>query len=94
MEEKKLSLKAQNLTLENKENLNITGVEHVESFNDEEVTLLTTKGVLIVKGMKLNISKLNVDEGRLTVKGIINSIIYSDKEIEREKEGFFKKIFK
>ena len=94
MEEKNSTLKSQNLTLENKEKLNITGVEYVDSFNDEEVVLSTSKGVLIVKGLKLNISKLNVEEGKLTVKGIINSVKYSDKETERQKGNLFKKIFK
>lgn len=94
MEEKNATTRSQNLTLENKEKLNITGVEYVDSFNDEEVVLSTTKGVLIIKGLKLNISKLNVEEGKLTVKGIINSINYSDKETDRQKGSIIKRIFK
>lgn len=94
MEGQNLMAKSQNLILENKEKLNITGVEYVDSFNDERVILSTTKGVLIVRGLKLNISKLNVEEGRLVVKGVINSINYSDKETERQKGNIIKKIFK
>ena len=36
----------QTLTLENREKLGITGVERVESFNDENVVLTTNKGKL------------------------------------------------
>lgn len=84
----------QSLTLENKEVLNVTGVENVDNFNDETVVLITNKGKLTIKGEKLNISKLNVDEGRLIVKGMINSLIYSEHEGKKEKTSLVKKLFK
>nr|WP_312578743.1 sporulation protein YabP [Sedimentibacter sp.] len=84
----------QSLLLENKETLNVTGVEGVDNFNDETVVLLTNKGKLTIKGQGLNISKLNVDEGKLMVKGDINVLIYSDNDSNREKVSFVKKLFK
>ena len=84
----------QSLYLENKEILNITGVEGVDSFNDETVILITTKGKLTIKGEKLNISKLNVEEGKLMVKGSINSIVFSEYEGQKEKVSLVKKLFK
>ena len=84
----------QSLMLENKELLNVTGVDGVDNFNDETVVLITTKGKLTIKGQKLNISKLNVDEGKLVVKGVINSLIYSDYEGQKEKTSLVKKLFK
>lgn len=84
----------QSLLLENKETLNVTGVEGVDNFNDETVVLLTNKGKLTIKGQRLNISKLNVDEGKLMVKGDINVLIYSDNDSNKEKVSFVKKLFK
>lgn len=84
----------QSLVLENKEMLNVTGVEGVDNFNDETVVLITTKGKLTIKGQKLNISKLNVDEGKLVVKGLINSMVFSDYEGQKEKTSLVKKLFK
>ncbi|WP_313164053.1 sporulation protein YabP [Sedimentibacter sp.] len=84
----------QSLLLENKEILNVTGVEGVDNFNDEAVVLLTNKGKLTIKGERLNISKLNVDEGKLIVKGEINSLIFSEYEGQREKVSLIKKLFK
>ena len=84
----------QSLLLENKEVLNVTGVENVDNFNDEIVVLITSKGRLTIKGEKLNISKLNVDEGRLIVKGVVNSLVYSEYEGQREKISLVKKLFK
>lgn len=84
----------QSLLLENKELLNVTGVEGVDNFNDEVVVLLTNKGKLTVKGEGLNISKLNVDEGKLIVKGEINSIVFSEYTGQKEKVSLVKKLFK
>lgn len=84
----------QSLLLENKEVLTVTGVENVDSFNDEAVALITNKGKLTIKGTKLNISKLNVDEGRLIVKGVINSLVFSDHDGQKEKVSLVKKLFK
>lgn len=84
----------QSLLLENKELLNVTGVDGVDNFNDETVVLITTKGKLTIKGQKLNISKLNVEEGKLVVKGVINSLIYSDYEGQKEKTSLVKRLFK
>jgi len=84
----------QSLLLENKELLNVTGVEGVDNFNDEIVVLITSKGKLTIKGEKLNISKLNVDEGKLIVKGVINSLLFSEYEGQKEKISLVKKFFK
>lgn len=83
----------QSLLLENKEILNVTGVESVDSFNDETVILLTSKGKLTIKGQKLNISKLNVEEGKLIVKGIIDTLMYSEHD-QKEKVSLVRRIFK
>lgn len=85
---------AQSLLLENKELLNVTGVENVDNFNDETVVLLTNKGKLTIKGEGLSISKLNVEEGRLIVKGNINSIVFSEYVGQKEKVSLVKKLFK
>ena len=84
----------QTLTLENREKLAIVGVEKVDSFNNESVILATNKGRLTIKGSNLSISRLNVEEGKLTVNGNINSLLYSENNVEKEKVGLVKKIFR
>lgn len=84
----------QTLTLENKEVLNITGVNKVDNFNEDLIVLNTNKGKLTIKGVGMSISKLNVEEGRLMVKGEINSLVYSENDAERDKTSLIKKIFK
>ena len=96
IEEKKLSKpKAQNLILENREKLSVSGVVDVESFNDECVVIYTELGVLIVRGDDLHINKLNLDNSELNIEGDIISCEYSDRDGSKSKgTGFFGKMFK
>ena len=65
--------KVQNLILENREKLSISGVIDVESFNDECVIADTELGTLIIKGIDLHINKLNIDSSELGIEGDIIS---------------------
>lgn len=96
IEEKKVNKpKVQNLILENREKLSISGVVDVESFNDECVIVDTDLGVLIIRGEDLHISKLNLDNSELNLEGEIISCEYSDSEGSKSKGGgFWGKMFK
>ncbi len=96
IEEKKISKpKIQNLILENREKLSISGVIDVESFNDECVIADTELGVLIVRGEDLHINKLNLDNSELNIEGEIVSCEYSDKDGSKSKGGgFLSRMFK
>ena len=83
------------IMLENREKLNVSGVEHVNSFNSELVILETIAGVLTIKGEELDISKLNVEDGNVSVSGTIYALNYSDREsIGAKGAGFLGKMFK
>lgn len=84
----------QNLILESREKLNISGVLDVLSFDDQIVIVETHLGMLTVKGEDLRINKLNLDSEEVVVDGNISSLCYSDKNIEKHDSGFFSKIFK
>ncbi|WIV13047.1 sporulation protein YabP [Proteiniborus sp. MB09-C3] len=95
MTEKKVTTKSNNIILEDREKLAISGVESVESFNDNTIILATSKGGINIKGTSLNISKLNLEDGNVTIQGIINSIVYTNKEISSGKgNGLLGKMFK
>ena len=84
----------QNLILESREKLNITGALDVLSFDDQIVIVQTHLGLLTVKGEDLRISKLNIDSEEVIVDGTIGSMSYSDKNFEKKDSGFLGKIFK
>jgi len=96
VEDKKISKpRTQNLIMENREKLNISGVVDVESFNDECVIVDTDLGVLVIRGEDLHISKLNLDNSELSLEGEIVSCEYNDREGSKSKGlGFLGKMFK
>lgn len=96
IEDKKISKpRTQNLMLENREKLTISGVIDVESFNDESVIVDTELGVLVVRGEDLHINKLNLDNSELSIEGEIISCEYNDSEGSKSKGlGFLGKLFK
>lgn len=93
-DKKAVKPKVQNLILENREKLSVSGVIDVESFNDETIIVDTELGGLIVKGADLHISKLNLDNSELNVEGEIVSIEYTDNDGRSKGMGFFSRMFK
>ena len=83
----------QNLVLENREKLNVSGVNDVLSFDDQVVIIETELGMLTVKGENLKINKLNIDTSEVIVEGRMNSLTYSEHQPKVE-GGIFGKIFK
>ena len=78
----------QNLILENRGKLSISGVLDVLSFDDQVVILETELGLLTVKGENIKINKLSIDTSEVIVEGDISYMAYSDKENEKIKESF------
>lgn len=84
----------QNLILENRGKLSISGVLDVLSFDDEIIIVETELGLLTVKGINLKINKLSIDTSEVIVEGEISSLEYTDKNIEKTKSSLMSKIFK
>ena len=84
----------QNLVLENREKLSISGVLDVLSFDDQVVILETELCLLTVKGENLRINKLSIDTSEVIVEGEIHNLAYSENDIDKKSSGFLNKIFK
>lgn len=94
MEEKKINkITNQNLILENREKLSVTGVVDIHSFDDELVLAQTDLGIITIKGDDLKMNKLNLENNELIVEGQISAIAYSD-VVSSKKSGFMSKLFK
>ena len=83
----------QNLILENREKLSISGVLDVLSFDDQVVIVETELGLLNVKGENLRINKLSLDTSEVVIEGDIYSLCYSEKSSDK-KSSILGKIFK
>ena len=85
----------QNLILENRKKLTISGVNDVLSFDDQVVILETELGLLTAKGENIRVNKLSIDTSEVILEGEISYLAYSDKEQEKMKNaGLLSKIFK
>lgn len=84
----------QNLILENREKLTITGVVDVLSFDDQIVIVETQLGLLTIKGEDLRINKLSLDSLEVIIEGQIFNLGYSDDNLKKNSGSLFGKIFK
>lgn len=73
----------QNIIIENREKMYLTGVEEVKSFNEEDMILVTKLGELHIKGAKLHINIFNVDSGEMNIEGIINALGYKGNNTQK-----------
>lgn len=92
IEEKQTNI-MQNVILENRKKLTLTGIKDVLSFDDEIVVVESELGLLHIKGTDLRVNKISVETGDVIVDGNIKAIEYSDKDLS-QKQGIMSKIFK
>lgn len=83
----------QNIILENREKLSVTGVTDILTFDEDEIVLDTNNGILEIMGSDLKVEKLSLDTGEILARGFINSVNYAG-EKQQKNGGFFKSIFK
>lgn len=84
----------QNLVLENRSKLSISGVLDVLSFDDQIIIVETELGLLTIKGENLRINKLSIDSSEVIVEGDINNLTYSESDSDKKGSGLLSKIFK
>jgi len=69
--------------------LQMTGIQKVESTNENQIVCVAMNQPLIITGKNMHIKKLDVGQGIVDVEGQIDSIKY-----EQKKKPFLKRIFK
>ncbi len=89
-EKQQQTAKTHGISLEDRTRLNVTGVEDVESFDENVIVMNTACGDLIVRGSGLHIGRISLDIGQLSVEGNISELSYEDKA---PSGGFWQKLF-
>ncbi len=84
----------QNLILENRGKLSISGVNDVLSFDDQVVMVETELGLLTVKGQNLKINKLSIDTSEVIIEGEVSYLAYSEGGQSKSQGSLLSKIFK
>ena len=86
------------LELSNREVLKLTGIQHVEVFEEEKIILRTAQGSLEIQGAELNIVNLYLDSGTIQIEGAIDAMRYSQERKKRQnknraQQSFLQKMF-
>jgi sporulation protein YabP len=84
------------LSVIDRKKIQLTGVVHVESFDVDEVILETKLGGLVIKGQKLHVNQLDVQQGNLSIEGIVTGILYYDETrgMKGKGKGFLQRLLK
>ena len=85
MDEKSLPHK---LCLNERNQLTMTGVTEVVSFEETAVVLRTALGTLIVQGTGLQLKTLSLDGGQVAVDGNVSAMIYEEPRLGGWKRFF------
>lgn len=73
----------------------VTGIDKVISIDEQQISLITDKGKLIIVGRELHAGKLDVAAGVLEFTGVVNSITYTDYKTPGQRaSGFVGRLFK
>jgi len=78
------------VTLINRSNLAITGVEKVVSAANNVANLIVSGSPMCIEGTNLYVAKLDIDQGIIVLEGIISAIKYGP----QKKGSLFKRMLK
>jgi len=71
------------MILEDRQQLNITGISNVDSFNENLIELSGVMGGIDISGEGLRIAALDLDKGRIAINGTVEAIVYGRSREER-----------
>ncbi|HIR30439.1 MAG TPA: sporulation protein YabP [Candidatus Faecousia faecavium] len=77
------------LQLVERQQLTMTGVTEVVSFDDTTVVLQTSLGTLVVQGQELQLKNLSLEGGQVSVSGTVSALIY-----EEPRQGGWRRLFR
>ena len=77
-DDKKRSTSRHSLQVDRREQVLVTGLIDVISFDEESVIGETEMGIVIIKGNNLHVNKINLESGELAVTGEIDGIAYEN----------------
>jgi sporulation protein YabP len=72
-----------------RESIRLTGVVHVESFDERQVVVETEMGMLALMGEEFHITALDLEKGQMILEGMLFSLEYSAPNRGSRREGSF-----
>lgn len=90
----KLELLNHSISITERQNIQISGITKIDSFDNEEFLLETSAGPIGIKGKDLEIIKLDTYEGTIMIKGIVDAFSYFDTGKSKKENSIITKLFK
>ena len=90
----KLELLNHSISITERQNIQISGITKIDSFDNEEFLLETSAGPLGIKGKDLEIIKLDTYEGTIMIKGVVDAFSYFDTGKSKNENSIITKLFK
>lgn len=95
MEQKMIQKRSHKMHMEERNRLELTGINDVISFDLNKVVLESDYGMITIKGSNLHVNRLSVEKGELDVDGTIDSFAYTEVNSYAKKgESFVGRLFK
>ncbi len=90
----KIEVMNHNITITERQNITISGITKIDSFDSEEFLLETSAGPLGIKGRELEIIKLDTYDGTIMIKGVIDGFSYLDVGKTKKEDSVITRLFK
>ena len=78
------------VSIDNRQAIELTGINDVPVFDENDVQLCSDFGDISIKGENMKLEELSLDSGIVKINGKITAIIYTD---NKKTKGFFKRVF-
>ena len=92
MEERKP--KHHSFFMNDRKELQLSGVVDVKSFDEQEIVLENELGTLLLRGSGLHIGRLTLENGELDISGRVDSAIYTERKGGKGGESFWARLLR
>jgi sporulation protein YabP len=86
--------KGHRLVMEERERVSLSGVRKVQSFEEKEIVLDTDMGMLSIKGEKLGIKQLDLQQGLVDIEGRVEIMAYARQGGKGGRAGLWDRILR
>ena len=93
-EDRKKSSSRHSLHIDRRENVLVTGMLDVISFDEESVIGETEMGVIIIRGGNLHVNRISLESGELSVTGEVESVTYESPGGQVKAKSLLGRLFK
>ena len=94
MQEQSRQNSGQKLMMQDRRRVELNGVTEVISFDNQEIYLETTEGMMRFAGEELHVKRLTLERGEIELEGKIQEISYHQSGKERTAGGVLSRLFR